>query len=150
MNRKITKLFSVLAVVCAASVIFAMSSEDAPSSVQTGLSFAERLSALLGIQISSGALRTAAHFIEFAVLGFTLADACYVLCGYLRTWFPFIIGALLAVSDEIHQMFVPGRACQLIDIAVDSSGVILGIAAYTVLVLLFICISKKAGRKKHG
>ena len=29
---------------------------------------------------------------------------------------------LYAVSDEIHQYFVPGRACRLFDVLIDTSG----------------------------
>ena len=33
-----------------------------------------------------------------------------------------LICFLYAVSDEIHQSFVPGRACRLLDILIDTSG----------------------------
>lgn len=35
---------------------------------------------------------------------------------------------LYAASDEIHQIFVPGRACMLTDVCIDSAGALLGIA----------------------
>ncbi len=38
-----------------------------------------------------------------------------------------IIGFLYAVSDEIHQYFVPGRAMQTRDVLIDTAGVLLGI-----------------------
>ena len=39
----------------------------------------------------------------------------------------FIIGFFYAVSDEIHQYFVPGRAMQARDVLIDTAGVFLGI-----------------------
>ena len=45
----------------------------------------------------------------------------------------FAIGALYAVSDEIHQIFVPGRSCELRDILIDSAGVLVGILAFQLL-----------------
>ena len=39
----------------------------------------------------------------------------------------FIIGFFYAVSDEIHQYFVPGRAMQSQDVLIDTAGVFLGI-----------------------
>ncbi|MBO7376468.1 MAG: VanZ family protein, partial [Clostridia bacterium] len=33
---------------------------------------------------------------------------------------------LFAVSDEIHQIFVPGRAFEISDIVTDSAGVLIG------------------------
>lgn len=48
--------------------------------------------------------------------------------GVSRVWLiPLLIGFLYAVSDEIHQYFVPGRAMQARDVLIDTSGVLLGI-----------------------
>ena len=38
----------------------------------------------------------------------------------------FAITVLCAVGDEIHQIFVPGRAFQTSDILVDSAGALIG------------------------
>ena len=39
-----------------------------------------------------------------------------------------IISIIYAISDEIHQIFVPGRSFQFTDILTDSAGSLLGIA----------------------
>ena len=36
-------------------------------------------------------------------------------------------GTLYAVTDEIHQLFVPGRACAPLDMLIDSAGVAAGV-----------------------
>ena len=47
---------------------------------------------------------------------------------YIRHFIiPLICGALYAVSDEIHQRFVPGRSCELRDVLIDTCGVLLGV-----------------------
>ena len=46
---------------------------------------------------------------------------------------PWFIAALYAASDEIHQLFVPGRSGQLSDVILDSAGTLAGVAAFTVL-----------------
>ena len=46
---------------------------------------------------------------------------------------PWLIAALYAASDEIHQLFVPGRSGQLSDVILDSAGALAGVAAFTVL-----------------
>lgn len=38
-------------------------------------------------------------------------------------------GIAYAVSDEVHQMFVPGRSAEMADLVADASGVIIGTAA---------------------
>ena len=39
------------------------------------------------------------------------------------------VGVAYGATDEIHQMFVPGRSAELADLAADAGGVILGTAA---------------------
>jgi VanZ family protein len=48
-----------------------------------------------------------------------------------------VLAAFYAISDEIHQLFVPGRVSDLLDIAVDLTGV-LG------AVVLIVVIGKKS------
>ena len=47
-----------------------------------------------------------------------------------------VMGISYAISDEIHQLFVSGRAGQVQDVIIDSIGVILGIC----ILMLFIKI----------
>ena len=44
-----------------------------------------------------------------------------------------ILCIIYATSDEIHQLFVPGRACQLRDILIDSIGSITGVYLYKLI-----------------
>lgn len=82
-------------------------------------------------------VRKGAHLTEFAVLGFLL-----LLCisswagngqnsytGMRPAGWSLLAGAAYAASDEIHQLFVPGRSCQFTDVLIDSTGVLLGILA---------------------
>jgi VanZ family protein len=69
-------------------------------------------------------LRKLAHALEFAVLGLLLARALG------RAGVAFALGALYAVSDEIHQSFVPGRAASLRDVLLDSAGVAAGVLCW--------------------
>ena len=41
-----------------------------------------------------------------------------------------------AFTDEIHQIFVPGRAFQLIDLTVNLFGILLGIGVFVLFVLI--------------
>ena len=69
-------------------------------------------------------LRKLAHAAEYAVLGALLARATG------RTGVAFALGVLYAVSDEVHQMFVPGRHGAPLDVAIDALGVALGVALW--------------------
>ena len=67
------------------------------------------------------ALRKIAHAAEYAVLGALLVRA-------LGRELPAVaIGIAYAVTDEVHQAFVPGRHGAAVDVLVDAVGVLLGV-----------------------
>ena len=66
-------------------------------------------------------LRKLAHTAEYAVLGALLARALG------RSGLAVAIGVLYAVSDEVHQAFVPGRLGSPVDVAIDAVGVVCGV-----------------------
>jgi VanZ family protein len=68
-------------------------------------------------------LRKLAHAAEFAVLGFLLLRAT----GRERP--ALALGIAYAVSDELHQYFVPGRLGSPLDVLVDAVGVVVGVLA---------------------
>jgi VanZ family protein len=72
-------------------------------------------------------LRKLAHAAEYAVLGALLLRAT------ARPGLAFVLGTLYAVSDELHQSFVPGRMGSPLDIALDTVGVAIGIALWQVV-----------------
>ena len=59
--------------------------------------------------------------------------------------FSFLIGGIYAISDEFHQLFIPGRSGEIRDVCIDSSGVLLGIFIMIVLIKL----GGKIGRNKR-
>ncbi len=66
-------------------------------------------------------LRKLAHAAEFAVLGGLLLRAT----GH--SGYAFALGVLYALSDELHQMLVPGRLGSPLDVAIDTVGVACGV-----------------------
>jgi VanZ family protein len=69
-------------------------------------------------------LRKLGHAAEFALLGALLVRAL----GATRA--AFAVGVAYAVSDEIHQVFVPGRQGSPLDVLIDAVGVAFGIALW--------------------
>jgi hypothetical protein len=69
-----------------------------------------------------------AHFAAYSVFGFALGHAgAYSRLPIAVT---VAIGSLYALSDEVHQSFVPGRSTEFGDWLADSIGVLAGLAAY--------------------
>lgn len=80
-------------------------------------------------------LRKAAHFSEFAALGFSLAWL-WGMVSKKKLWallLPTVSGASCAAIDETIQLFTPDRGPSIKDVGIDTAGVITGIG---VLVLL--------------
>lgn len=95
-------------------------------------------------------IRKGAHFSEYALLGFFLMlhirqiqKRAKVRLPWLWSW---VVGTLYAVSDEIHQGFVGGRHPAVMDVMIDSSGVIAG----TLLLLLVLGRIRKEKEKELG
>jgi hypothetical protein len=73
-----------------------------------------------GLGLWDLALRKLAHAAEFAILAALLVRAVR------DRWWAIALGIAYALSDEIHQSFVPGREGAPLDLAIDSVGVIAG------------------------
>ena len=81
------------------------------------------------------AVRTLAHFSEYALLG-VLAGWCYRSYTNKKIWLllPTVGAAVLAVADEYLQTFSEGRGLQVTDMLVDVCGSAVGLvfALFTV------------------
>lgn len=81
-------------------------------------------------------VRKAAHIIEFCILGALWYGFFYLSPNgrFKPTTAAFLVSLTYAVSDEVHQYFVPGRAARWYDVCFDTLGIILGIL--TVILIL--------------
>lgn len=69
-------------------------------------------------------LRKIAHVTEYAVLSFLLKRNFH---GYVLTG---LLSFAYAITDEIHQYFVPGRSGNFADLGIDAVGVLIGLIVY--------------------
>ncbi len=81
-------------------------------------------------------IRKLAHFTEYLILG-VLMFATFKSFGIENVWIPIGVCMLYAISDEIHQYFVPERACRLLDVIIDSLGSITGAYLLTLIIKMF-------------
>lgn len=106
-----------------------------------------------------GIVRETAHGVEYFVLGMLLFNALYVTLDYrkqeelfltaetgiectdkYRSLNCFICSLLIcciyAITDEIHQIPIPGRTFQVLDLIIDFTGSLLGIVIINIGYLL--------------
>lgn len=77
-------------------------------------------------------LRKNAHFFAYLVLGIFVVNGLRSsgVVGIKSIGFAIVICVLYAISDEVHQLFVPGRGGQVKDVLIDSVGSISGVMIY--------------------
>lgn len=158
----IRKRICLILAVCWMAVIFTFSARNADLSTQDSMSIGILFGRLIvpsfaemdtQMQVSFAGMldhpiRKMAHATEYAILGFLLTGsyADTRKKRFSRFGIPVAMGALYAVSDELHQLFVPGRSCELTDMLIDSSGVILG----TLFGLLIFVYWKNRKKRRHS
>ena len=97
-------------------------------------------------------VRKAAHFCEFALLGFLTTwlllwvSRRFISMSPWKTWlFPAAFTLLYAISDEVHQIFT-GRGSRVTDVLIDFSGALCGIL---LMQGVAVCIARlRAGKGK--
>ena len=129
-------------------LIFCMSNKPADiSSKQSDLVI--NLFSAIGIdlnthlgELASFVVRKAAHFTEYFILYCFSIAVCkqYVDIKKARIYSLFIVLGY-AISDEVHQYFIPGREMAIRDVAIDFSGGVLGFIVN--IVICKIKINKK-------
>ena len=123
------------AVIICMAIIFGFSAQVATESQE----LSDRFAFLLQLPFGSFIVRKGAHFLEFAGLAALIFNALYQNFGFLRPVVSFIITAAYAVSDEIHQLFVEGRACRIFDWFIDCAGALSAILfLYLIIKLLSV------------
>lgn len=149
---KIIRYVSFLLALAVAVLIFSMSSQSSSKSSATSGSIISAVAGLLNrnfdemtlseqtdyIQSFQFIVRKAAHFSVYALLSFFLSSGFLTFYNLKKQWrllFAYLIAVLYAVSDEIHQFFVPGRSCELRDVIIDSCGALLGLG---IVVLIYL------------
>ncbi len=93
----------------------------------------------ISFDIASFIVRKAAHATEYLLLGFFWCKTVIYWhrlqdvhrgapTGFLKIFlFSWSIPVLYAISDEVHQSFVPGRSCELRDMCIDACGALIGV-----------------------
>lgn len=117
-------------------LIFIMSSFDATESANQSnfiVNIITDIFKIENIELLSFIIRKLAHFTEYLILGFLTINMLNKNDISKKYLISILICIIYATSDEIHQIFVPGRACQIRDILIDSIGSITGVYLYKLI-----------------
>ena len=91
------------------------------------------------INILSNTIRKSAHFFLYLLMGILVKDGLrnMGISGWRAIILALSICIVYAISDEIHQLFVPGRAGQVRDVIIDGLGSMTGIGIYNIFIALW-------------
>ena len=147
-HRRRLWLFGLLSIMIMAA-IFLFSAQSAEESQQLSEGFLtsflgsilERLLPRLSEKGMGADIRKYAHMAEYFCLGISV----FLYLSELLLWrrpvraslFAMLTCFLYACSDEIHQLFVPGRAGMIRDVLIDGVGFAFGIALSLAAVRVF-------------
>lgn len=146
-SKKLYIAVSWLLVAVCMGIIFYLSAQNGEESSELSGSFVTAILEYLKISVDEGLLRSFAHMLEFTGLAVLLFNAVYSTRNLKITpAIAFAGTAAYAITDEIHQIFVPGRAFQLTDILVDSTGALIGAAAAFVILKIILLIKKRGNK----
>lgn len=143
-------------------IIFKLSSANGEKSTDTSRSSLEMIITLFNKSIDKQklaeivikydvVLRKFTHFSGYLVGGVLLYFMYFYLnklvnnkVKYIKLY-SVVTGSIYAMTDELHQHFVPGRSGEIKDVLLDTSGVITGII---IVWLVISVIQKRKLRKK--
>lgn len=153
----------ILVIIWASVIFYLSSKSAPESTVQSQTiinSFAEILGTVIEdeemMTSIDGIVRESAHGIEYFILGMLVFNALFTTLNYRKQEellltaetgiectdkfraincmiCACIVCSIYALSDEIHQIPIPGRTFELLDLAIDFTGIVLGIIAISVL-----------------
>lgn len=142
-------------------MIFIFSQQEAVKSQKTSESFTKKVLSIsksfkelpeikqnIVVEKVQFSVRKAAHFSIYTLLGISLLSAMLLTFKKRFLWlYSYIIATVYAICDEIHQLFIMGRSCQVGDMFIDSMGALSGILI--VLIITTLYKNKKAKKAKR-
>lgn len=145
-NKKIQiKTFKIILIITWMIIIFIFSGQQGTESGDTSRKFTVSIIRIItGRNLSLDDpfvdsvqlfIRKLAHFTIYAIGGFLIMNYAYTVDKTMKQKILYSIcfGGAYAITDELHQFFVPGRSGRIFDVGIDTLGVITGVFMYVVI-----------------
>ena len=141
--KKYTKIFKIILILIWMVVVFSFSRQAGTESSGTSRKVTEFIVQRISdksieenkelIENCDKVIRKLAHYTIYTVGGILIFNYAYTTnkSQKEKILYSVVFGAVYAITDEIHQYFVPGRSARIFDVGIDTLGVITGV---------FICL----------
>lgn len=132
------KVFNITILILWMIFIFYMSSFKAvESDTQSGfiVNIISNIFNINNIDLITLIVRKSAHMIEYLILGILMLNCLkdYSIKNVLLV--SIMLCILYSTCDEIHQLFIDGRSGEILDILIDSIGIVIGNLIYKKFVI---------------
>jgi VanZ family protein len=130
-------------------LIFYLSSQPAVTSSELSMGITEKVVEQvaragndfdINIDQADEFVRKNAHFFLYLLLGVLILNT--VRNGgrtlFAASIFAILLSVVYAITDEVHQLFVPGRGAQLQDVGIDTAGAVIGVLLYILMAKVFV------------
>lgn len=150
---KIKKIITLVLIILWMILIFHLSNQVSTESSKLSGGLTHKILEVLNMldgktieqqEIIETTIRKLAHFFLYTLGGILilLYINLYKITDNNKVIISWTIGTAYAITDELHQLFVPGRSGEIRDVFIDSLGIIIGII---IIRLIFKMI--KRGRR---
>ena len=139
------KVLKILLIVIWMIIIFIFSAQQGNDSGDTSRKFTAAIIRIITgkkiepndpfIEAIQLLIRKFAHFTIYSIGGFLIMNYTYTTekTKKEKILYSITTGGCFAITDEIPQFFVPGRSARILDIGIDTAGVITGVIVYLIL-----------------
>ncbi len=118
------KIISIILLILWLYFIYSMSASPSPVSTKESGIFVTFIMNIFNIEnrfIVTLIVRKTAHFVEYFILGL-LSVNCFASFKIKKILYLLMFCLVIAILDECHQLFVPGRSFGFLDIMIDFIG----------------------------
>lgn len=155
---KIIQIIKLLFVIIWMIIVFCFSNEAGEKSSNTSGRFTQTVVNIITLHSNTDEetktnikekiepiIRKLAHYSLYTVGGIVILNYIntYKIKTTKKAITSTITGALYAATDELHQFFMDGRSASIIDIGIDTLGVITGVCLFLCLLKICSIIQKK-------
>ena len=98
------------------------------------------------VEKSQPIIRKGAHLSIYTLVGILIMSFISTYKLHLKYKFSIsiLVGLIYAISDEIHQSFIPERTASPIDVGIDTLGVFLGIIIVLIIISVYKALMEKS------
>lgn len=148
MNQKTKKIIFSILIIINCIIIFYFSHQLGDESGKQSNSIVEIILKILPYiekEKLSFTVRKIAHFSIYGLLGIFTVNYAFIYKGrsfYQKGLIALMFCSFYAITDEIHQAFIPGRSNEIRDVIIDSSGALIGILTSIIITKIYRKIKK--------